>query len=48
MGLYYRTGKVVIPLHFDWAGGFSEGLVQVEKDGEWFYINRQVRWGNVV
>ncbi|HEY6252687.1 MAG TPA: WG repeat-containing protein [Candidatus Angelobacter sp.] len=33
------SGKVVIPLIFDEAGNFSEGLARVEKDKRWGYVD---------
>ena len=41
MGFADTTGKLVIPLIYDEAQGFSDGLAFVEKDGKGGYINQQ-------
>ena len=33
------TGKVVIPLMYDFAGTFHEGLARAEVNGKWGYID---------
>ena len=38
-GFIDRTGSVVIPLCFEAAGDFSEGLASFERDGRWGYID---------
>ena len=38
-GFIDHTGKLVIPLCFDKAGDFSEGLARFERDGNWGYID---------
>lgn len=44
-GFIDSTGAVVIPLCFEAAGDFSEGLARFERDGRWGYIDRS---GSVV
>ena len=39
-GFIDKSGKVVIEPQFDDAGGFSEGLARVEKDGKWGFIDK--------
>lgn len=39
-GFIDRSGKVVIPLEYEDAGNFSEGLAPVKKDGKWGYISK--------
>lgn len=39
-GFIDRTGQVAIPLCFDAAGEFSEGLARFERDGRWGYIDQ--------
>lgn len=41
-GFIDHTGKLVIPLCFDKAGDFSEGLARFERDGNWGYIDAAV------
>ena len=36
----YKTGDVVIPLKYDWAGSFSEGLAVVGIEGKWGFIDK--------
>jgi hypothetical protein len=38
-GFIDRTGKIIIPLCFDDAGDFSEGLARFERDGSWGYMD---------
>ena len=38
-GFIDRTGRLIIPLCFDKAGDFSEGLARFERDGRWGYID---------
>ena len=38
-GFIDHTGRIVIPLCFDKAGSFSEGLARFERDGNWGYID---------
>lgn len=38
-GYINRTGKIIIPLKFDEAWGFSEGLAPVRVGQDWGYIN---------
>ena len=40
-GFVDKTGQVVIPLQYDFADSFNEGLAVVKKDGEWLTINKQ-------
>ncbi len=39
-GFIDKTGEVVVPLEYDDAQNFSEGLAVVEKDGKWGYIDK--------
>ena len=39
-GFIDRNGKIVIPLEYEDAGNFSEGLAPVKKDGKWGYISK--------
>ncbi len=39
-GYIDKNGDVVIPVQFDQALGFSEGLAAVEKDGKWGFIDK--------
>ncbi len=43
-GFIDNTGKVVIPLKFDEARGFSEGLAPVRQGNDWGYIDRNGRF----
>ena len=38
-GFIDQTGKVVIPLNYDWAWWFSEGLASVKRNGKWGFID---------
>ena len=38
-GFIDNTGKVVIPLNYDWTWSFSEGLAAVERNGKWGFID---------
>lgn len=40
-GFIDKTGKEIIPLKYDFAGNFSEGLAVVWKDGKTGFINEQ-------
>jgi hypothetical protein len=40
-GYYSKSGKLVIPIEYDDAGFFSEGLVAMKKDQKWGYLNSQ-------
>ena len=44
-GYIDKTGKEIIPVIYDSAWSFSEGLIAVEKDGKWGYLDRT---GNVI
>lgn len=33
--------KIVIPCVYDGVYSFREGLARVQKNGKWFYINRE-------
>ena len=44
-GFINRNFEEVIPPIYDFAYGFKDGLARVEKDGKWFYIDKQ---GNFV
>lgn len=44
-GFINRNFEEVIPPIYDFAYGFKNGLARVEKDGKWFYIDKQ---GNFV
>jgi hypothetical protein len=35
-----KTGKVVIPIEYDDAESFSEGLARVKKNGKWGFIDK--------
>jgi sensor histidine kinase regulating citrate/malate metabolism len=35
------VGKEIIPIKYDSVGSISEGLISVEIDGKWSYINRE-------
>ncbi|PJB55344.1 MAG: hypothetical protein CO098_16820, partial [Bacteroidetes bacterium CG_4_9_14_3_um_filter_41_19] len=39
-GFIDKTGKVVIPLMYEFALPFSEGLARVELNGKKVYINK--------
>lgn len=39
-GFINKTGALAIPLIFQNANSFSEGLAQVKKNGKWGYINK--------
>ncbi|WP_230659561.1 WG repeat-containing protein [Psychrobacter sp. I-STPA10] len=40
-GFIDKQGEIVIPVEYDSASDFSEGVARVEKDGESFSINKQ-------
>lgn len=40
-GIIDNKGKVIIPLQWDWIANFSDGLVEVEKDGKYGFLNQQ-------
>ncbi|MFM8430606.1 MAG: WG repeat-containing protein, partial [Holophagaceae bacterium] len=42
-GFVDETGKEVIPLKYDKAQFFSDGLARVRLDGKWGYIDKQGR-----
>lgn len=44
-GFINKNFEEVIPPIYDFAYGFKDGLARVEKDGKWFYIDKQ---GNFV
>ena len=37
----YQNDKLVIPFVYDYVSSFSEGLAQVYKDDEIYYINKK-------
>ncbi len=39
-GFIDKTGKVVIPLQYDYASNFSEGLALVKKDGKSGFVDK--------
>jgi len=41
-GYVDKTGKEVIPLKYDYADSFREGLARAKLNGKWGYIDR---WG---
>ncbi|MBK9634136.1 MAG: WG repeat-containing protein [Bacteroidetes bacterium] len=41
MGFIDKTGRVIIPLIYDDAFPFSEGLARVKNDNKTYYINKQ-------
>jgi hypothetical protein len=47
-GFIDATGKVIIPVEFDYAGPFSEGLapvgVRTGNDTRWGYVSRDGKW----
>lgn len=40
-GFIDESGKCIIPLEYDYAFGFAEGLAHVSKDGRGYYINKE-------
>lgn len=40
-GFIDESGKCIIPLEYDYAVGFAEGLAYVQKDGRGYYINKE-------
>ena len=43
-GFINKSGEVVIPLHFDTVGEFSDGLARAECAGKWGFINSSGEW----
>jgi len=39
-GFVDKTGKVVVPLKYDWASDFNEGLATVSLNGKWGFVNQ--------
>ncbi len=39
MGYIDRTGQLIIPPQFEWAGGFAEGRAQFKVSDKWGYID---------
>lgn len=39
-GFIDKTGKVIIPLNYDYADNFSGGLAKVGQNGKWGFINK--------
>ena len=44
VGFINMKGEVVIPLKFQYAGQFSEGLAYAESGGKWGYIDTKGSW----
>ena len=40
----WKTGKIVIPMVFDWVEPFNDGLAPVRQDGKWGVIDRSGRY----
>ena len=47
MGLYRQNGKEVIPIKYDDANFFSEGLAEVILKGKKFYIDKSGKRVNI-